>query len=155
MKGRCIALLFDFFAIALLTASGTFSFCAQTRRVSSGAADSASAYSEAHAAGPEQRAETSVSLGSNPNPGYVDQPVDFIGIVSSSKQLYAGGTMTFYCNGQVLAVVQLKYGVDGFLTTTFSAPGTYKIKARYNGDETHKPSSAKMFQSIITFAKSQ
>ena len=63
--------------------------------------------------------------------------------------------MTFYCNGRELATVDLVGGIDGFLTTTFSEPGTYKIKARYNGDDTHKPSSAKILQFIIPFAKSQ
>jgi hypothetical protein len=152
MKGRHIALLFDFLAVALLTATGTLSLSAQTRRVATSPADVNGAYGEPNATEPEKRAETSVSLGSNANPGYVNQVVDFIAVVGSPLLIEPGGSMTFYSNGRELGTVALK-GVDGFLMTTFSKPGTYKIRARYNGDETHKPSSAKMLQFIVPFAE--
>jgi hypothetical protein len=145
MKVRYIALLLNLLAAAMLTA--------QTRRVSTGAVYNSSAYSES--AMPEKRVETFVSLGSNLNPGCVEQPTGFIGIVSSSTDIYPGGTMTFYCNGKELATVDLVGGVDGFFTTTFSKPRTYRIRASYSGDDTHKPSSAKMLQSITVFAQSK
>jgi YD repeat-containing protein len=51
------------------------------------------------------------------------------------------GTVSFYVGSTLLGTAQLSGGT-GFITTTFSTPGTYNVTITYSGDANNAPSSA-------------
>lgn len=97
-----------------------------------------------------QKAQTATVVTSSNNPAMTGQATQFTATVSAVAP-GAGtptGTVLFTVNGMPLGVVPL---VDGAATSgSFASlsPGTYKVKAQYNGDGNFRTSSALLDQGM-------
>ena len=97
-----------------------------------------------------QKAQTSTVVTSSNNPAMTGQGAQFTATVSAVAPGSGTptGTVLFTVNGMPLGVVTL---VDGVATSgSFASltPGTYKVKAQYNGDGNFRTSSALLDQGM-------
>ncbi|MGE5056322.1 MAG: choice-of-anchor tandem repeat GloVer-containing protein [Acidobacteriota bacterium] len=96
-------------------------------------------------------ASTTTSLAASLNPAATNQGVTFRAVVSSQSGGAATGTITFMAGAQILGSAPLSGNV-GSLTTSFAAPGTYSITARYNGDSDNTGSTSSALSEKILAA---
>ena len=90
---------------------------------------------------------TSTALASSQNPSHVGQSVTFTATVSSSSPVTNGDAVDFYNGTTFIGYGTTTNGV-ATLTTTFSAPGTYSIKAKFTGDRLHGKSGKSLKQVV-------
>ena len=81
------------------------------------------------------------------NPAHVHQSVTFTATIISSQAIPDGEVVTFYNGANEIGTGATTNGV-ATLTTAFSAPGKYTIKASYPGDSWHRASSGKLKQTV-------
>jgi hypothetical protein len=93
------------------------------------------------------KARASVTLSSNLNPSYVDQPVTFSVVVSSSSGTPTGYVAFKYRNA-VLATVPLANGQASF-TTAFPVEGHFPMVASYSGDGTFRRKNSKPLKQVV------
>jgi len=93
------------------------------------------------------RSTTGTTLTSSPNPSVVHQSVNFTAKVTSVKPVPNGSTVTFYSGSTKLGTGTTTSGVATF-STSFSAAGSYTIKAKYAGDGFRRPSYGTVTQVV-------
>lgn len=97
-----------------------------------------------------QKAQTATVVTSSNNPAMTGQATQFTATVSAVAP-GAGtptGTVLFTVNGMPLGVVPLVDGVATSGSFASLSPGTYKVKAQYNGDGNFRTSSALLDQGM-------
>jgi len=92
-------------------------------------------------------ANTTTEVTSSPNPSQVDQSVTFTATVTSNPLIADGEVITFHLGKTTIGTGVASNGV-ATLTTSFSEPKTYTIKATYPGDAFHKSSMGTMKQVV-------
>jgi len=85
-------------------------------------------------------AKTTIVVTSSLNPSQVNQTVTFTATISSTPAVPNGEVATFYDGKRSLGTGTTIGGMAS-LTTSFSKPKTYTIKATYPGDAFHKAST--------------
>jgi hypothetical protein len=93
-------------------------------------------------------ATTTIAVTSSPNPSQVNQSVTFTVGVSSISSVPNGAVINFYAGTTKIGTGTTMNGA-ATLTTSFSSPKTYTIKASYPGDAFHKASSRTVKQVVI------
>ena len=77
-------------------------------------------------------------------------PVTFTDTVSDSSPLNPTGTVSFYDNGVLLAVVSLNQMEQALLTLSNLSLGSHTITATYSGDANFTSSSATFMETIYS-----
>jgi len=89
-------------------------------------------------------ANSTLALTASSNPASLRQFVRIAGVI---QPVFAGGTVTFFNHGDVLAVVPVVHGVAELLTSTLPL-GVNSIAASYSGDRSSSPSAASLTVTI-------
>ena len=93
------------------------------------------------------KASTSTTLVSSPNPSTVGQAVTFTATIAPQFTGTPAGTVTFKNGTAALGTVTLSAGVAALTTSTLTS-GTHAITATYNGSASFKGSSATLTQTV-------
>jgi len=89
-----------------------------------------------------------VTLGSNPNPSFVNQPVSFTAVVTGVNGVVPTGSINIQQGGLILATVQLVNGQAVF-STAFSSSGTRSVTAVYSGDPNYPGATSKVLKQVV------
>ena len=137
--------------------SGTASFTTQPTQLAAGSDSITAAYSgdSTHAASTSpvfvqtvNKAATSVSLTSSPNPSGVNETVTLTATVATPTGLPAATGKVQFTNGKtVLGAVALSNGT-ATLNTTFTQTGSFTLKASYQGSTNYLASSGTVVQVV-------
>jgi hypothetical protein len=142
---------------AAALSSGTASFTTQPTQLAAGSDSITAAYSgdSTHAASTSpvfvqtvNKAATSVSLTSSPNPSGVNETVTLTATVAPPTGLPAATGKVQFTNGKtVLGAVALSNGT-ATLNTTFTQTGSFTLKASYQGSTNYLASSGTVVQVV-------
>jgi hypothetical protein len=137
--------------------NGTASYTTQPTQLAAGSDSITAAYSgdSTHAASTSavflqtvNKAATSISLNSSPNPSGVNQTVTLTAIVAPPAGLPTATGKVQFTNGKtVLGTVALTNGT-ATLNTTFTQTGSFTLKASYQGSTNYLASSGTVVQVV-------
>lgn len=94
-----------------------------------------------------QKAPTTTTLTSSPNPSQTGQTVTFTATVAGQYGGTPTGTVTFEDGHTELAQVPLSGGVAKYQTSTLTE-GNHHIKANYSGDANYRTSQGSLTQVV-------
>ena len=89
----------------------------------------------------------SITLVSDQNPAYVNQPVTYSAIVVAHPTPPTG-SVTFTRGATALGTVVLVNGVAQ-LTTTYEKAGTFSVYANYSGDQNYRPKTSQTVKQVV------